>query len=162
MLNVAHVKIDVKSSPNLTGLYDCHILFDDSMRNSNFGIRVLHVKRQILTYCFATSFLCLLKFSLFHLIGHTKRCLQKNIENFLWLSFCDRTTFKKKCTIPVTMTFEGQMFLVSYDPISVLYKFHIDISTNGREIKYRNMGIGLLHVKRNTRHARSSPNLAHW
>ena len=40
---------------------------------------------------FVTSFLCSLKFLLFHLIGHTKRCLQKNIENFLWLSFCDMT-----------------------------------------------------------------------
>ena len=34
---------------------------------------------------FVTSFL------LFQLIGHTKRGLQKNIENFLWLSFCDMT-----------------------------------------------------------------------
>ena len=33
----------------------------------------------------------------------------------------------------------------------LLYTFQIDISTNSREIKYRNMGIGLLHVKRNTR-----------
>ena len=38
-----------------------------------------------------------------------------------------------------------------YDPISVLYEFQIDISANSREIKYRNMGIGLLHVKRHTR-----------
>ena len=59
------------------------------MRNSNFGIGVLHVKRQILTYFFVTSFLCSLKLSLFHLIGHTKRCLQKNIENFVYLSLCD-------------------------------------------------------------------------
>ena len=26
---------------------------------------------------------------LFQLIGHTKRCLKKNIKKFLWLSFCD-------------------------------------------------------------------------
>ena len=38
---------------------------------------------------FVTSFLCSLKFLLFHLIGHTKRCLEKNIERFLWLSFCN-------------------------------------------------------------------------
>ena len=34
-------------------LYDCHILkicFDDFMRNSNFGIGVLHVFGQIFTY----------------------------------------------------------------------------------------------------------------
>ena len=37
------------------------------------------------------------------------------------------------------------------DPISVLYGFQIDSSTNGWEIKYQNMGKGLLHVKRRTR-----------
>ena len=37
------------------------------------------------------------------------------------------------------------------DPMIVLYEFQIDISTNSWEIKYQNMGIGLLHVKRRTR-----------
>ena len=58
------------------------IFFDVFMRNSNFGIGVLHVKRQILTI-FVTSFICSPKFLLFHLIGHTKRCLHRNIENVL-------------------------------------------------------------------------------
>ena len=40
---------------------------------------------------------------------------------------------------------------IDSDPISVLYEFQIDISTNSWEIKYQNMGIGLLHVKRRTR-----------
>ena len=40
---------------------------------------------------------------------------------------------------------------IDSDPISVLYEFEIDISTNSWEIKYQNMGIGLLHVKRRTR-----------
>ena len=44
---------------------------------------------------FVTSFLCSLEFVLFHLIGHTKRCLQKNIEIFLSLSFCDMTVPSK-------------------------------------------------------------------
>ena len=59
MLNVAHVQNDVKWRPIVTKfgtlienmsrmrLYDYHILkilFDDFMRNSNFGIGVLHVK----------------------------------------------------------------------------------------------------------------------
>ena len=65
------------------------------MSNINCGIRVLHVKRQILTYFFVTSFLCSLKFLLFQLIGHTKRCLQKNIAHFLWLSLCDMTVPSK-------------------------------------------------------------------
>ena len=44
---------------------------------------------------FVTSFLCSLEFLLFHLIGHTKRCLQKNIKIFLWLRFCDMTVPSK-------------------------------------------------------------------
>ena len=59
MLNVAHVKNDVKWRPSVTKfgtlidnmsrmrLHDYHIfyiLFDDYMRNINFGIGVLHVK----------------------------------------------------------------------------------------------------------------------
>ena len=56
MLNIAHVTNDVKWLPivttfgtlienmSRTGLYDCHIFFDDFMNNINCGIRVLHVK----------------------------------------------------------------------------------------------------------------------
>ena len=44
---------------------------------------------------FVTSFLGSLKFLLFHLIGHTKTCLQKNIENFECLSLCDMTVPSK-------------------------------------------------------------------
>ena len=82
-------------------------LFDNFVSNINGGIGVLHVKRQILTYFFVTSFFCSLKFLLFQLIGHTKRCLHKNIEKFIWLSFCDMTVpSKKQCTVPVTLTFD--------------------------------------------------------
>ena len=48
---------------------------DDFMSNINCGIGVLHVKRQILTYFFVTSFLCSLKFLLFYRIEYPKRCL---------------------------------------------------------------------------------------
>ena len=66
MLNVTHVKNDVKYCPivikfgtlicnmSRTGLYDCHIFLDDFMRNSNFGIGVLHVK---VRYCDVISLL---------------------------------------------------------------------------------------------------------
>ena len=65
MLNVAHVTNDAKWRPivttfgtlienmSRTGLSDCHIFqifFNDFMSTINCGIRVLHVKRQILTY----------------------------------------------------------------------------------------------------------------
>ena len=115
------------------------------MRNSNLGIGVLHVKRQILTiFCDVISLLaqiCIVSFDRAY-------SLQKNIDNFLWLSFCDNVP----SMWPWPFTYEGQFFIwIDYDPISVLYTFQIDICTNSREIKYRNMGIGLLHVKRNTR-----------
>ena len=166
MLNVSHVTNDVKWRPivttfstlienmSRTGLYDCHIFqifFDKFMSNINCGIGVLHVDVFIVM-----SFLCSLKFLLFHLIGHTKRCLQKNIEHFLCLSFCDMTVPSKSkvpSLWPWPLTYESQCFFqwIDNDPISVLYEFQIDISNNSREIKYQNMGIDLLHVKRRTR-----------
>ena len=73
------------------------------------------------------------------------------MAQFLWYDF----TFKKQCTILVTLTFDLSKSIffrwIDNDPISVLYAFQIDISTNSWEIKYQNMGIGLLHVKRRTR-----------
>ena len=43
-----------------------------------------------------TSFLCSLEFLLFQLIGHTQRCMQTNIEHFLWFRLCDRTVPPKR------------------------------------------------------------------
>ena len=75
--------------------HNFEIFCDDIMRDSNFGMGVLHVlKSNIDVFC-VTSFLCSLEFLLFHLIGQTKRCPQKNIEIFLWLSFCDMTVPSK-------------------------------------------------------------------
>ena len=116
MLNVAHVTNDAKWRPIITtfgtlienmsrtGLYYCHIfsdLFDDFMSNINCGIEfyMLNVKY------------CSLKLLLFHLIGHTKSCLQKNIENFLWLGFCDMTVPSKSkvpSLWPWPLTYEGK------------------------------------------------------
>ena len=73
------------------------------------------------------------------------------MAQFLWYD----CTFKKQCTVPVTLTFDlwKTIFFqwIGSDPISVLYEFQIDISTNSWEIKYQNMGIDLLHAKRRTR-----------
>ena len=52
---------------------------------------------------------------LFQLIGHTKRCLQNNIANFLWLSFCDMTVSSKSnvpSLWPWHLTYESQ-FIIS-------------------------------------------------
>ena len=77
-----------------TGLPYFKDFVDDFMSNINCGIGVLHVKRQILKYvCDVIALLA--QVLLFHLKGHTKRCLHTNIEHFLWLSFCDMTVPSK-------------------------------------------------------------------
>ena len=52
------------------------------------------------------------------------------MSQFLWYD----CTFKKQCTVPVTLTFDlwKSMFFqwIDNDPISVMYEFQIDISTN--------------------------------
>ena len=59
----------------------------------------------------------------------------------------DDYTLKKQCTVPVALTYGGNfVWRIDNDPISVQYEFQTDFSTNSREIKYRNMDIGLLHV----------------
>ena len=95
-----------------TGLYDCHIFVyfvDDFMRNSNFGIGVLHVKRQILTYfCEAISLLAQV-FTVSFDRAYTEVSIKKNIDNFLWLSFCDMTVPSKSnepCLAVTLMTFD--------------------------------------------------------
>ena len=73
------------------------------------------------------------------------------MAQFLWYD----CTFKKQSTVPVTLTLDlwKSMFFqwIDHDPISVLFEFQIDDSTNSWEIKYQNMGIGLWNVKRRTR-----------
>ena len=54
------------------------------------------------------------------------------MAQFLWYD----CTFKKQCTVPVTLTFQW----IEYNPISILYKFQIDIFSNSREIKHQNIG----------------------
>ena len=73
------------------------------------------------------------------------------MAQFLWYD----CTFKKQFTVPVALTFDlwKSIFFqcIDNDPISVLYEFQIDISTNSWEMKYPNMGLGLLHLKRRAR-----------
>ena len=55
------------------------------------------------------------------------------MTQFLWYD----CTFKKQCTVPVTLTFDlwkSNFQLINNDTISVLYEFKIDISTNSWEI----------------------------
>ena len=115
------------------------------MRISNFGIGVLHVKVKYWRIFFVTSFLCSLKFLLFHRIEYHKRCLCK--KN-LWLSFCDNFVI-----VPVKLTIDLWRSIfqwIEYNPISIMYKFQIDISSNSREIKYQNIGRAHRHTCRQT------------
>ena len=95
---------------------------------------------------FVTSFLCSLEFLLFHLIGHTKRCLQKNIwkfsvAQFLWYDCTLQKPMYRPCDLDLWPMKVNYFLWIDYQPISVLYKFEIDTSTNSREIKYLNIKI---------------------
>ena len=75
---------------------------------------------------FVTSFLCSLKFLLFHRIEYPRRCLwKKNSEMY---RHCDLDLWPMKVNI---------FLWIEYNPISILYKFQINISSNSREIKYQ-------------------------
>ena len=69
----------------------------------------------------------------------TKKYWTFSVAQFLWYD----CTFKNLYTVPVTLTFDlwrSIIFLwIDYRPISVLYKFQSDISTNSRAIKYQNI-----------------------
>ena len=157
MLNVAHVTNDAKWRPivttfgtlidnmNRTGLYDCHIFqnfFDDFMSNINCGIGVLHVKRQILTYFFCDVISLLAQVFIVPFDRAYKEVSATKIFKIFYGSvFIYDCTFKKQSTVPVTLTFDlwKSMFFqwIDNDPVSVLYEFQIDISTNSWEIKYQ-------------------------
>ena len=68
-----------------------------------------------------------------------------------WRIFCDVISLLAQVFIVSVDRVYKEVSTKNIDPISVLYEFQIDISTNSWEIKYQNMGIGLLHVKRRTR-----------
>ena len=86
-----------------TWLYDCHIFeicIDNFMRISDFGM----LKSNIDVFL-VTSFLCSLKFVLFHRIEASMK------QKCIWLSFCDRTVPSKRYVPslwPWYLTYEGQ------------------------------------------------------
>ena len=121
MLNVAHVKNDVKWRPIVTkfgtlienmnrkGLYDCRIFW--FLLTILWGLVILvwefYMLKSNIDVFFVTSFLCSLKFVLFHRIEYPKRYLWKknwnfSMAQFLWYNY----TFKKQDTVPVTLTFD--------------------------------------------------------
>ena len=65
------------------------------MSNINCGIGVLHVKRQILTYFFCDVISLLVQVFIVSVDRAYRKVSTQNIENFLWLSFCDMTVPSK-------------------------------------------------------------------
>ena len=132
MLNVAHVTNDVKWRPIVTtfgtmienisrmGLYDCHI----------FG--------------FFDDFMSNINCGIGVL--HVKRQI---LTYFSWRHFSARNV---PSLWPWPLTYEGQCFFqwIECNPISILYTFQIDISSNSREIKYQNIGRTHRHIDRQT------------
>ena len=121
MLNVAHVKNDVKWRPivtkfgtlienmSRTGLYDCHIFkifIDNFMIISNFGMGVLHVKVKYWRICCDVISLLAQVFILLSNRVSKEVSMKKNwnfsMAQFLWYD----CTFKKQDTVPVTLTFD--------------------------------------------------------
>ena len=87
-------------------------LFDNFMRNINFGIGVLHIKCQICT-CFLCDVISLLaQIFIVSLDRAYNEVHTKNIEICLWLSFCDMTE-PSKSNVPSLwhrpLTYEGQI-----------------------------------------------------
>ena len=64
------------------------------------------------------------------------------MAQFLWYDYLQKAKYRP-CDLDLWKSF---FQWIDHDPISVLYEFQIDISTNSWEIKYQNMGIGLSHV----------------
>ena len=80
-----------------TGLYDCHIFqifVDDFMSNINCGIGIWHVKR-IWRICCDVIYLFAQVFIVSVDRAYKEVSTKKNIENCLWLSFCDMTVPSK-------------------------------------------------------------------
>ena len=65
------------------------------------------------------------------------------MSQFLWYD----CTLKNNVPSLWHLAYDGNF---DYDPISVLYKVQIDISTNNREIKYQNIGRTQRHADRQT------------
>ena len=125
------------------------------MSNINCGIGVLHVKRQILTYFLWRHFSTRSSFYGFSWYG-----IQRGVYNEIFNIFYDsvfviwlylQKPMYHPCDLDLWRIKVNFFQWIDNDLMSVLYEFQIDISTISWEIKYQNMGIGLLHVKRRTR-----------
>ena len=96
----------------------------------------------IIDVFFVMSFLCSLKFLLFHRIVYPKRWLWKKLKFFYGSVFVTWLYLQKAVYRPCDLDlWPMKVFFqwIEYNPRSILYKFQIDISSNCREIKYQNI-----------------------
>ena len=89
-----------------TGQYDYHIFeifVDDFMRNSNFGIGVLHVKvKYWRIFCDVISLLASVFIVSSNRVSKEVSMIFFSMVQFLWYD----CTFKTQYTVPVTLTFD--------------------------------------------------------
>ena len=144
MLNVAHFKNDVKWRSIVTKfgtLIDLENMSRTGSMTAIFLRFLLTILWEIVTsvyefymlksnidVLFVTSFLCSFQFLLFHRIEYPKIEVSMKINwnfsmaQFLWYD----CTFKKQCTIPVTLTFDlwrSIFFWIEYNSISTCIHF---------------------------------------
>ena len=133
---------------SMTGLYDCHnfkIFVDDIMRDSNFGMGVLHVKvKYWRIFCDVISLLArvfIVSFDRAYKEVSTKKYWKFSVAQFLWYDCTLQKPMFRPCDLDLWPMKVNYFVWIDYQPISVLYKFEIDTSTNSREIKYLNIEI---------------------
>ena len=122
------------------------------MSNINCGIGVLHVKRQILTYLLWRHLSVRSSFYRAYKEVSTKKILKIVYGSVFVIWLYLQKAMYRPCDIDLWPMKEFFFQWIDNDPISVLYEFQINISANSWEIKYQNMGIGLLNVKRRKCH----------
>ena len=131
----------------ITGLYGytvCQIIIYDSVGDSNFGMGVLHVKREILTYLLWRSLSVCSIFLFFHRIEYPKRCLWKKNKkilssSFWWYDCIFKKVMYRPCDLDLWPMKVKLIYWVEYKPMIALHKFQSDISTNSREIEDQNI-----------------------
>ena len=115
------------------------------MRDSNFGMGVLHVKvKYWRIFCDVISLLArvfIVSFDRAYKEVSTKKYWKFSVAQFLWYDCTLQKPMYRPCDLDLSPMKVNYLLWIDYQPISVLYKFEIDISTNSREIKYLNIEI---------------------
>ena len=99
-------------------------------------------------FCDVISLLALVFIVLSNRSVFPKRCLWKKIVFVIWLYL--QKAMYHPCDLDL-WPMKVNSFSVNWvQPISILYKFQIDISSNSWEIKYQNIGQTHTHTHRQT------------